>query len=247
MSQERCWGDGNVLSATALLYNHAINVYVPDHEKFTIGNDDLTAPCLNIGFVYGNHYVSLENTACPTIETVYLDDSRPNSFPSTAPAGCFGSVELESESIDIVPSIEESFGIDEKFESMSSINDGSTQPAKIETATDACDDVRLLPNQPRNITFPTRKIGQKNRCFRSNWFDSYQWLEWDSSVNAAFCHRCRMACKLNLLTFSHSYEDAFTRTGFTNWKKAIDAFNQHEKIFCSQGSTAQMVWLLELA
>jgi hypothetical protein len=62
MSQANCWGDENVLSAAALLYGHAINVYVPDHTRFTIGNEDLeSSSCLNIGFVGGNHYVSLEH------------------------------------------------------------------------------------------------------------------------------------------------------------------------------------------
>ncbi len=89
--------------------------------------------------------------------------------------------------------------------------------------------VNSKPNQPRNINFPARQIGSKVRRFRVAWYDQYSWLEWNNSKHAAFCHTCMMACQLKLMTFSHNVEDAFTRTGFTNWKHALEKFTAHER------------------
>ena len=88
--------------------------------------------------------------------------------------------------------------------------------------------VRLAPFQPRNIKFPTKEITGKKRAFRSEWFNSHPWLEWDSEAEAAFCHPCRMARQLNLILFARCGEDAFTHAGFTNWKHALVKFNSHE-------------------
>ena len=102
----------------------------------------------------------------------------------------------------------------------------SSQPTLLESVVD---DIRLHPFQPRNIQFPFITFGKKKRCFRANWFDLYKWLEWDPVVKRVFCHQCRMARKLNLISFSHRREHAFTTSGYTNWKHATDSFKIHEQ------------------
>ena len=47
--------------------------------------------------------------------------------------------------------------------------------------------------------------------------------------NVLLCFYCTTARRKQLLTFSKKTNDAFIRTGFSNWKKAIERFKQHEK------------------
>ena len=44
-------------------------------------------------------------------------------------------------------------------------------------------------------------FGSTPRSFKYSWFKDHPWLEWDSEVNKAFCHSCRMAEKLKLFSF----------------------------------------------
>ena len=88
--------------------------------------------------------------------------------------------------------------------------------------------VRLTPFQPRNIQFPSKVFSGKKRSFRAAWFHSYPWLEWDCETDAAFCHSCRMASQLKLISFARCGEDAFMCTGFSNWKNALMKFKGHE-------------------
>ena len=46
----------------------------------------------------------------------------------------------------------------------------------------------------------------------------------------AFCFYCRFSTSRKLVTFSSKAEEAFTVTGFSNWKKAVQKFNEHEKV-----------------
>ena len=43
----------------------------------------------------------------------------------------------------------------------------------------------------------------------------------------AFCFYCRFSTSRKLVTFS-SKEEAFTVTGYSNWKKAVQKINEHE-------------------
>ena len=79
--------------------------------------------------------------------------------------------------------------------------------------------IRLAPFQPRNIIFPSKVFNTKKRSFRAAWFDLHPWVEWDSSAEAAFCHTCRMAVQLRLISFAHCADEAFTKTGVSNWKR----------------------------
>ena len=85
------------------------------------------------------------------------------------------------------------------------------------------------PYQPRNIEFlPTvSKVGKKWH-FQAFWFDKYQWLHYDCHLDAAFCFICIKANEKKALSGSKS-EDAFTKKGFRNWRKALtDGSPSHE-------------------
>ena len=66
-----------------------------------------------------------------------------------------------------------------------------------------------------------RKQGQQQRSFQKSWFKKYKWLSFCSTRNAAFCFVCRKAKHLGMLTFNKKGDDAFTSTGFKNWKNAL--------------------------
>jgi len=89
--------------------------------------------------------------------------------------------------------------------------------------------IRLAPLQPRNIIFPSKVFNTKKQSFRVAWFDLCPWVEWDSSAEAAFCHTCRMASQLRLISFAHCANEAFTKTGVSNWKRALKKFLIHER------------------
>ena len=78
------------------------------------------------------------------------------------------------------------------------------------------------PNQVKLSKYPQHNFGAKNRSFNANWFESFTWLEYSKSKDAAFCFPCRIFGK-------HLKNDTFVNTGFQNWKKALDVYREHEK------------------
>ena len=72
------------------------------------------------------------------------------------------------------------------------------------------------PKRPR-VKFPSRSFGTgRQRAFNPEWYKSHSWLEYSVERDAAFCYPCRV-----FKCGSSRSEDAFTRTGFRNWKHAI--------------------------
>ena len=64
----------------------------------------------------------------------------------------------------------------------------------------------------------------KSDEFRYYWprlYDLFSWLEYDIVKDAAFFHTCRRGQAIGMETTYHK-EDVFTRTGFRNWKKALE-------------------------
>ncbi|XP_028416040.1 zinc finger MYM-type protein 1-like [Dendronephthya gigantea] len=65
------------------------------------------------------------------------------------------------------------------------------------------------------IDFPPSPIGGRNFKFQKKWYEEYSWLEYSVAKDAAFCFSCRCFGQL-----VGSSDDAFTKTGFRNWKNA---------------------------
>ena len=75
----------------------------------------------------------------------------------------------------------------------------------------------------RHTTLKTKRA--KSDEFQYHWpqlYDLFSWLEYDIFKDAAFCHTCRRAQAIGMETTYHK-EDVFIRTGFRNWKKALEA------------------------
>ena len=74
-----------------------------------------------------------------------------------------------------------------------------------------------------SFKLPTRKFGNdpKERLFKPQWYQKYPCLHYDVTLDKVFCHTCIKAIKLGKLSATKS-EEAFTNTGFQNWKKALE-------------------------
>lgn len=85
--------------------------------------------------------------------------------------------------------------------------------------------VETGPKQVQDFTFPLKNFGLQRRSFQRSWYDMFNWLEYSVSQNSAFCFCCRLfskqQCRLN--------KDGLVSTGFSNWKRALDSFRDHEK------------------
>ncbi|KAH7668896.1 Ribonuclease H-like protein, partial [Dioscorea alata] len=80
------------------------------------------------------------------------------------------------------------------------------------------------PCQPIGNNYPQKEYGKQRRSFQNAWFKQHPWLEYSVTKDAAFCFWCY------LFTPSRENrikEDAFTKIGFNNWKKALEKFVEH--------------------
>ncbi|KAK1397692.1 zinc finger MYM-type protein 1-like [Heracleum sosnowskyi] len=78
--------------------------------------------------------------------------------------------------------------------------------------------------QPKGHNFPKTKFGPSTRTFREEWFKLHDWLEYSIDKDAAFCFYCYLFKPPSMIRFG---DDAFTKVGFKNWKKACEKFRDH--------------------
>ena len=86
------------------------------------------------------------------------------------------------------------------------------------------------PNQPRNLSFPLKSYGNRNRSFQLGWFDRHPWLHYVESLDAVFCHTCIKAVASNLIA-SGNTDNVFMRYGYNNCKSATKknkGFRKHK-------------------
>ena len=77
------------------------------------------------------------------------------------------------------------------------------------------------PAQPQNIEFPQRLFSGKLRSFNKHRFSRFNWIHYDCSKDVAFCFVCIRALSVGAIS-SNNVEQTFVKTGFRNWKKALD-------------------------
>lgn len=73
--------------------------------------------------------------------------------------------------------------------------------------------------QPKVHNFPRTQFGNSTRSFREAWYKKYDWLEYSISKDAAYCFICFLFKPINVIHFG---DEAYTRIGFRNWKRAIE-------------------------
>ena len=83
------------------------------------------------------------------------------------------------------------------------------------------------PNQTKDFEFPSRTFGKFKRKFLPSYFNDWDWLHYEVETDTAHCFTCIQA--FNKKTISRDkLSKAFTKTGFSNWKKATEIFSKHE-------------------
>lgn len=90
------------------------------------------------------------------------------------------------------------------------------------------------PHQPK-ITFPHRTFGKQKRAFCATWFDRFPWIHYQDATDVVFCYYCLVAEMRSLPTTAYK-EDTFAKTGFFNWKKALQKFEKHESTLAHRQS-----------
>lgn len=82
--------------------------------------------------------------------------------------------------------------------------------------------------EPQKLRLPAGYVfpSTENRRFKEKWLNDFVWLEYSISKNAAFCYACRQ------FSSSNEKDIVFKKTGFTNWKTALESnkgFKKHQK------------------
>ncbi len=90
----------------------------------------------------------------------------------------------------------------------------------------------ITPHQPADFIFPGRQFGKEtfSRSFNTNWFDKWRWLHYIEEGDRIVCFSCVKAVEKRLINEdSVRFDSSFVKGGFTNWRKATEKFNEHEK------------------
>ena len=75
--------------------------------------------------------------------------------------------------------------------------------------------------------FPMEQFGEKKSSCQASWFKNFSWLHYSKEKDSVFCIFCiRHKGKL---TAEHNMEEAYITKGFNNWKKALEAFVDHQQ------------------
>ncbi|KAJ1268105.1 hypothetical protein BS78_07G111100 [Paspalum vaginatum] len=82
------------------------------------------------------------------------------------------------------------------------------------------------PTQPTNLIFPRTQYGSSgSRAFSVSWYKKYNWLEFSESKDAGFYFYCFLFKEPGRP--EHFGCDAFSRTGWTDWKNAYKSHPNH--------------------
>ena len=75
------------------------------------------------------------------------------------------------------------------------------------------------PYRPLNVNIQARTFGNdpEERSFKRQCYQKYIWSHYDIKLNKAFRHSCMKEKILREFSATNS-EEAFTKTGFQNWK-----------------------------
>ena len=76
--------------------------------------------------------------------------------------------------------------------------------------------------QPKTKTIQSGKA----RCFVSSWYNQFKWIHFCQTRLKVFCYYCVKGSSLSGRNIRA--DQAFVTTGFSNWKKAIERFKDHE-------------------
>ncbi|KAK2550816.1 Zinc finger MYM-type protein 1 [Acropora cervicornis] len=88
------------------------------------------------------------------------------------------------------------------------------------------------PFQPTNFNFPKKTFGKQNRSFQSKWFNDFPWLRYNEQSDSVLCFICAQQNEKLNLRAARNKEWVFISQGFSNWKKALVRFKEHQVSEC---------------
>ena len=88
------------------------------------------------------------------------------------------------------------------------------------------------PFQPTNFNFPKKTFGKQNRSFQSKWFNDFPWLHYNEQSDSVLCFLCAQQNEKLNLRAARNKEWVFISQGFSNWKKALVRFKEHQVSEC---------------
>jgi len=91
------------------------------------------------------------------------------------------------------------------------------------SASEASKSSKCITSQPKST----------GRKFQSSWKENHSWIHHDKQKDLVFCHSCVEAVEMKMPLPTSSREkdsyQTFVVNGFSNWKKAIERFDSHER------------------
>ena len=106
----------------------------------------------------------------------------------------------------------------------------------------------LIPEKAHQplLHFPMRSFGKQQRAFCPSWYNKYPWLHYLEADDSVVCFYCLVAEMRGLSSSAavrnKSADDAFIRTGFSNWKKALEKFEKHQSSLSHRDAIDQVVY-----
>ena len=97
------------------------------------------------------------------------------------------------------------------------------------------------------FSFPSSKIGSQNWSCQYQWFRQYLWLDYGVKNNSVSCFYCKNQNNQSNLQAERCKEDAFLKTGFKNWKKALVKFKEHQRSKCHRAAVTNEVIVSQCA
>ena len=177
--------------------------------------------------------IARDDEARPPTPSVEKDSESGSSSGARADRGVCGDTSGDtSEPVSPIPVSHSSTS-----SSSTSVSEAASCALESDVVCSAycCDPHRDTPNQPTatSLLAATKRVqgvgkSKQARMVQKEWFVRYPWLSLCETKQKLFCFYCQNAERRKLVTFSTKGEDAFTKTGFCNWKKAGERLNKHE-------------------
>jgi len=89
------------------------------------------------------------------------------------------------------------------------------------------------PFQPPSTHIPDQKLSKRTLRFQAKWFEDYRWLHYSPTQQGVLCFYCAKVCapenmSSRSLPWAKCADPAFVSRGFSNWKKGVEKFKQHQ-------------------
>ena len=130
-----------------------------------------------------------------------------------------------SENIQVIPTLHVIFQETDR--------ERETEPGKGGSGLDQHkEELGTCPHQPNTRFIETQSLKNKTLKFQDSWFRQYKWLHYSPSLKGVLCFYCSKYFGEQKSALASKADGAFINTGFSNWKKALQRFSEHEDSDC---------------